>query len=260
MPILACSSHSESTNELFLHLKNFGLNVIKLGAELDEIQKLNREILFRQLASNISSEQYQTLNFKMTKKMISEAQIVCCTCLGSGSELLKNMIFTRVLIDEAHQVPELETLIPLVKKCQQLVMLGDRRKLPSKAISYFAQSKGMSISMFERLILGGIQPINLQMQYKMHPTISVFPSYHFYNNMLENASLLKMEEGLKIFSNENRKIRELFIQVTGEEEIYESSLINRKLNYYFNNFMFEINFLKIKGNRNDNKCFALFDK
>ena len=205
-----------------------GLKCIKLGLELDEIQDINKDLLFRQFSTNLTEEQYESLNFKMTKRIISESQVVCCTCLGSGSELLNNMIFTRVLIDEAQQVSEIETLIPLVKKCQQLVLLGDRKKLPPKAISLLAQSKGMSVSMFERLILGGVQPINLVTQYKMHSTISVFPSYHFYNNLLENMNVLEQANGLKIFNKEGQTVRQLWVQIKGEEEVYESSLINRK--------------------------------
>jgi len=163
--------------------------------------------------------------------MISEAQIVCCTCLGSSSELLSNMIFTRVLIDEAHQISELETLVPLVKKCQQLILLGDRKKIPPKAISVLAQSKGLSISMFERFLIAGIQPINLTMQYKMHPTISVFPSYHFYNNLLENTNVNDQSKALQIFNRPNQIVRELWVQVKGQEEVFESSLMNRKSDY-----------------------------
>lgn len=153
---------------------------------------------------------------------------MCCTCLGSASELLNHMIFTRVIIDEAQKISEVETLIPLVKKCQQLVLLGDRKKCPPKAMSFLAQSKGMSISMFERLLLAGIQPIVLSHQYKMHPTISVFPSYHFYNNLLENSNSYNQVKPLQLFSRPGQVIRELWIQVKGEEEVFQSSLINRR--------------------------------
>ena len=229
LPILACSSTVKATDILFTQIKQLGLKSIKLGLDLDEIQDLNKNLLFNQFSTNLTTEQYDSLNFKMTKRMISEAQIVCCTCLGASSPLLNNMIFTRVLIDEAQQISELETLVPIVKKCQQLVLLGDRKKLPPKAISFLAQTKGMSISMFERFILAGIQPINLSMQYKMHPTISVFPSYHFYNNLLENSNVYDQSKSLNVFSRENQVVRELWVQVKGEEEIFESSLMNRKL-------------------------------
>lgn len=205
-----------------------GLKTVKLGDELDEIRDMNRDILFRQFSFNFSKQQYDSLSFKMNKQMILDAQVVCCTCLAAGSDLLDNFMFTRVVIDEAHQLSEIETLIPVVKKCQQLVLLGDRKKIPPRSISFLAQTKGMSISMFERLILGGIQPINLNMQYKMHPTISVFPSYHFYNNLLENMSSYQQSKPLNIFQNQNQIIREFFIHVKGEEEIFEDSLFNRK--------------------------------
>ena len=242
LPILACSSTVKATDILFTQIKQLGLKSIKLGLDLDEIQDLNKNLLFNQFSTNLTTEQYDSLNFKMTKRMISEAQIVCCTCLGASSPLLNNMIFTRVLIDEAQQISELETLVPIVKKCQQLVLLGDRKKLPPKAISFLAQTKGMSISMFERFILAGIQPINLSMQYKMHPTISVFPSYHFYNNLLENSNVYDQSKSLNVFSRGNQVVRELWVQVKGEEEIFESSLMNRKLqkkkNFFFLKFFF----------------------
>lgn len=199
---------------------------------MDEIQQINRDILFRQFSYNLTVKQYDSLSMKMNKQMISEAQVVCCTCLAAGSNLLENMIFTRVIIDDAHQLSDLETLIPLVKKCQQLVLLGDTKKIPPKSISFFAQSKGMSISMFERLILGGVKPINLNMQYKMHPTISVFPSYHFYNNLLENMTIYQQTNGLKIFRNKNQIIRGMLIQVKGEEEIFKDSIFNRRLKFF----------------------------
>lgn len=206
-----------------------GLKTIKLGDELDEIRDMNRDILFRQFSYNFSKQQYDSLSFKMNKQMILDSQVVCCSCLAAGSDLLDNLMFTRVIIDEAHQVSEVETLIPIVKKCQQLVLLGDRKKIPPRSISFLAQTKGMSISLFERLILGGIQPINLNMQYKMHPTISVFPSYHFYNNLLENMNThQQLAPPLKVFKSQNQIIREFLIHVKGEEEIFQDSLFNRK--------------------------------
>ena len=39
----------------------------------------------------------------------------------------------------------------------------------------------------ERLIVLGIRPIRLQVQYRMHPCLSEFPSNTFYEGTLQNG-------------------------------------------------------------------------
>jgi regulator of nonsense transcripts 1 len=38
-------------------------------------------------------------------------------------------------------------------------------------------------SLFERLIRAGVKPIRLQVQYRMHPCLSEFPSVMFYEGL-----------------------------------------------------------------------------
>lgn len=44
---------------------------------------------------------------------------------------------------------------------------------------------GLCQSLFERLRLLGIKPIRLQVQYRMHPCLSEFPSNTFYEGTLQ---------------------------------------------------------------------------
>jgi len=53
--------------------------------------------------------------------LISDAQVICATNVGSTSEYLRGMSFSRVIIDEATQATEMTSLIPLIKECSQLV-------------------------------------------------------------------------------------------------------------------------------------------
>ena len=48
-------------------------------------------------------------------------------------------------------------------------------------------SAGLSQSLFERLVVLGIRPIRLQVQYRMHPSLSEFPSNLFYDGTLQNG-------------------------------------------------------------------------
>ena len=50
-----------------------------------------------------------------------------------------------------------------------------------------AAKAGLTQSLFERLVLIGIRPIRLQVQYRMHPILSEFPSNMFYEGSLQNG-------------------------------------------------------------------------
>ena len=61
-------------------------------------------------------------------------------------------------------------------------------------------SAGLSQSLFERLVVLGIRPIRLQVQYRMHPALSEFPSNLFYDGTLQNGVTVgKCEHYIIIF-------------------------------------------------------------
>ena len=93
--------------------------------------------------------------------ILDRAQVLCCTCIGSGHELLDGRRFSRVLIDEATQATEPATLVPLVRGARQVVMVGDHRQLPPTVISRRAEQGGLARSLFERLVDLGVSTILL---------------------------------------------------------------------------------------------------
>lgn len=50
-----------------------------------------------------------------------------------------------------------------------------------------AANAGFTQSLFERLILLENRPLRLQVQYRMHPVLSEFPSNNFYGGTLQNG-------------------------------------------------------------------------
>lgn len=50
-----------------------------------------------------------------------------------------------------------------------------------------AAKAGLSKSLFKRLLDLGSRPIRLQVQYRMHPALSAFPSNVFYEGSLQNG-------------------------------------------------------------------------
>lgn len=66
-----------------------------------------------------------------------------------------------------------------------MILVGDHCQLPPVIMCKRAAEAGLTQSLFERLRLLGIKPIRLQVQYRMHPCLSEFPSNTFYEGTLQ---------------------------------------------------------------------------
>lgn len=230
-PILACSETNIAVDILYDELKAAGLNVIRVGPEYDDRLDLRGDKNYSTYLSFINNKQYhQANNIKVgiIKRRIGEADVVCTTCTQTNSEFLKGMRFARVIIDEATQATELATMVPLLKGCKQLVLAGDYKYRAPVVKSSLAQSKGMTISLFEKLIRQGVTPHFLNAQYKMHSSIAEFPSLKFYNNLLENGVEDEKENGIAGFNMPNPAIRVAFVNVKGLEQVRHSSVQNTR--------------------------------
>ena len=94
-------------------------------------------------------------------------------------------------MDESTQATEPEALIPLVRGAKHVVLVGDHRQLGPVVICKKAAKAGFKTSLFERLISLGIRPVRLEVQYRMHPALSEFPSQAFYEGSLQNGVTLE---------------------------------------------------------------------
>ncbi len=113
--------------------------------------------------------------------------MICCTNVCAGDPRLARFKFRSILIDESTQATEPECLVPVVLGVKQLILVGDHCQLGPVVMCKKAANCGLSHSMFERLVVLGIRPIRLQVQYRMHPALSLFPSNVFYEGSLQNG-------------------------------------------------------------------------
>ncbi|KAF6156500.1 hypothetical protein GIB67_011301 [Kingdonia uniflora] len=96
--------------------------------------------------------------------------------------------FGLLVIDEAVQLKECETLIPLqLPGIQYAVLIGDEHQLLATIISKVSEEVEFGISMFERLVSLGHKKHLLNVQYRMHPSISLFLNTEFYNKQISYA-------------------------------------------------------------------------
>ncbi|CCE79933.1 Piso0_003026 [Millerozyma farinosa CBS 7064] len=156
----------------------------ELAKRLDE-QRERVSIAFR--TREIERRQLQS-------KILSEANVICSTLSGSAHDFLAsmNMVFDQVIIDEACQCVELSALIPLRYGCKKCIMVGDPNQLPPTVLSQVASSFNYEQSLFVRMQKKYPSHVYLlDIQYRMHPDISRFPSAEFYNSRLHDGEGMK---------------------------------------------------------------------
>ncbi|TIC52554.1 hypothetical protein E3Q04_03474 [Wallemia mellicola] len=137
--------------------------------------------------SSSDERKFKTLTRVCEKEILNAADVICCTCVGAGDPRLSKLKFRTVLIDEATQAAEPECTIPLIMGCKQAVLVGDHQQLGPVIMNKKAARAGLTQSLFERLVMLGNRPIRLQVQYRMHPCLSEFPSNMFYEGTLQNG-------------------------------------------------------------------------
>ncbi|NWS10094.1 SETX helicase, partial [Pachyramphus minor] len=171
----------------------------------EEIARLAKER--QQLASQ--QKEVRGHSQKVQADIILESDIICCTLSTSGGSLLESAFarqghdpFSCVIVDEAGQSCEVETLIPLIHRCNKLVLVGDPKQLPPTVKSVKAQQYGYDQSLMARLqrlleeqvqrnVLRSLPVVQLTVQYRMHPDICLFPSNYVYGKTLKTAKAIE---------------------------------------------------------------------
>lgn len=152
-----------------------------------ELVKLNQLKTELGELSSQDEKKYKQLTRAAEKEILTNADVICCTCVGAGDPRLAKSKFRTVLIDESTQSAEPECMIPLVLGCKQAVLVGDHQQLGPVIMNKKAAKAGLNQSLFERLVILGCAPIRLNVQYRMHPCLSQFSSNMFYEGSLQNG-------------------------------------------------------------------------
>ncbi|MFW6040876.1 MAG: IGHMBP2 family helicase [Thermoplasmatota archaeon] len=130
-------------------------------------------------------EEIEELEKKAVDEILSKADVICTTNSSSGSEIIENRDFDICVIDEATQATEPSCLIPVLKT-NKLIMAGDHKQLPPTILNEEAKRKGLSETMFERLIAMCCEEVKslLKVQYRMNEKIMKFSSMTFYDGQV----------------------------------------------------------------------------
>jgi len=252
-PVLVCAPSNTAVDQLTEKIHATGLKVVRVCAksreaivssvsflalhnqirkmdcntELQKLQQLKEET---GELSSVDEKRYRMLKKAAEKELLDAADVICCTCVGAGDPRLSRLKFQTILIDESMQATEPECMVPVILGAKQLILVGDHCQLGPVVMCKKAARAGLSQSLFERLVVLGIRPFRLEVQYRMHPELSRFPSNFFYEGSLQNGvcaderKLAKMDFPWPVADKPM-----LFYVTQGQEEIAGSgtSYLNR---------------------------------
>jgi len=151
----------------------------------NSIQKIQG--LLTKFSNNILSLQKKRSEKGLETLILNNATIIFATLSVTGRKSMRKMYAVHTLIvDEAAQSVEAETLIPLVYyKPSNILLVGDTKQLPASVNSTLSVQKHFDWSMMWRLIEECKQPYNiLEVQYRMDPAIRQWPSFKYYGDRL----------------------------------------------------------------------------
>lgn len=163
---------------------------------------------------------------KLEIALLNHSHVIFSTLSTSGRQLMLKSEVKNVdilIVDEAGQSIEAETLIAFQKMPGKVLLVGDTKQLPATITSELAKSKNFGRSMMERLEQNGMQHLMLSIQYRMNIDICQWPSTQYYGGALETEPT--------ILPNSNTGINQaiaFYDVITGKESKVGTSRKNEK--------------------------------
>eukprot|EP00457_Paulinella_chromatophora_P001389 gb/GEZN01001391.1/.p1 GENE.gb/GEZN01001391.1/~~gb/GEZN01001391.1/.p1 ORF type:complete len:965 (+),score=154.79 gb/GEZN01001391.1/:33-2897(+) len=219
-PVLCCAYSNIAVDNIMEGCVAGGLKCIRYGPP----ERASRNLLDNMLETKIDEDpQVMALQDKITYQrkqgrqvtdllselrklkqevelsIVKNTQVVFATCIVSGRIPQEGIHFSLVLIDESTQATEPASLVPITKSSSHVVLVGDHRQLPPVLVMDQMGATRLQTSLFERLLglgadpreaLGmehGIRAHMLTTQYRMHPILSAWPNYMFYQSQLTDG-------------------------------------------------------------------------
>lgn len=182
------SLYSDAVNgkglkKVLAQIMNVG-QVVNIFSMLNRTRKELLNILKPLVVGNYIPNFFDEYSIKMF--CLQNACLFFCT--ASSSSRLHVTSMELLVIDEAAQLKECESTIPLqLPGLRHAILVGDERQLPALVKSKVSDEAGFGRSLFTRLVSLGYKKDLLDIQYRMHPSISLFPNKEFYHKQIADG-------------------------------------------------------------------------
>ena len=242
--VLAVAETNMAADNLTRCLLQLNLRVVRVGSQGQVSVDVRHVTLEQQIETKrveeMKAKQRSPFpNKRIAKEILHFAEVVTTTCTGAGDPVLEGMNFPFVVIDEATQVMEPISLIPISHQCQQLTLIGDPQQLPPTIpgsrrtpLQVGVTEDGPSLNQLSVTLFHRLQQVCksffLEEQHRMHPGIAQFPSEAFYDGKLKSAEAVLARSPLELvcFQQEEHHWPLIFIDVSLEEHHVGSSIEN----------------------------------
>ncbi|MCA5004843.1 AAA domain-containing protein [Sphingobacterium bovistauri] len=184
-------------------------------------EREQRKALFDE-AKKIRKEIDKIQDYVM-EDVLDKAEVITATLVGSNHFSIRNRKYEIVIIDEAAQALEPACWLPILKG-EKVILAGDHLQLPPTVKSSKDSSKGLYVTLFEKLLVVYPQFVSvLNVQYRMNKFIMQYPSHSLYND-----GLIASEKVAQwTINNDTKPI--LFIDTAGagyDENIEDDAISN----------------------------------
>ncbi|KAH7852774.1 hypothetical protein Vadar_029088 [Vaccinium darrowii] len=154
---------------------------------------------------------------------LQNACLIFCTASSSAKLHTEGKPLELLVIDEAAQLKECESTIPLqLSGLRHAFLIGDERQLPAMVQSKICEPAEFGRSLFERLVILGHKRLLLNVQYRMHPSISLFPNKEFYEGKILDGPNVKEQTYERHFLRGSMYGSYSFINVSHGKEEFDS--------------------------------------
>lgn len=130
-----------------------------------------------------SSREATKMEDYLLDDILDNTDVITCTLVGSTNRLVRDRVFSTVIIDEAAQALEPASWIPITK-AQKVILAGDPLQLPPTVRSEQAKKMGIETTLIEKCLQRLTNVSLLNTQYRMNETIMGFSNVQFYANAL----------------------------------------------------------------------------
>ncbi|MBD3351440.1 MAG: AAA family ATPase [Candidatus Lokiarchaeota archaeon] len=132
--ILICAYTNRAVDNIIEKLGNMhpDINIVRIGSLYSispNALKYSLQVKAQKTIGLTDGNLETVISPMQAQKCIDEADVIAATCLGANNQVLKNVEFSYILIDEAGQVIEPAALIPITKG-ENILLIGDDQQLP----------------------------------------------------------------------------------------------------------------------------------
>lgn len=126
------------------------------------------------------------LEQRLVSEILHSSQVICSTLIGARHNLLEDINFDTLIIDEASQALEPECWAAILK-AKRVILVGDHKQLPPTVKSNEAITMGLEVTLLDRMSPVAHYKHMLDTQYRMNNLILQYSNETFYEGKLQSA-------------------------------------------------------------------------